>query len=136
MDRIKVLVVSSVVPNARGSGGELVLHRYIKSNSRIESEVVSSQRFPSRLKVIGKLRELGFQSLSRSMERLFPVLPSEKMVHDLVHSFQPYVVITVAHGWWHIRPRRVASKFAQPLVSFFLGWWLDFPDVPNAFLYR
>ena len=64
MDRIKVLVVSSVVPNARGSGGELVLHRYLKSNSRIESEVVSWQRFPFRLKIIGKLRELGFQSLS------------------------------------------------------------------------
>ena len=34
MDRIKVLVISSVAPNARGSGGELVLHRCLKSNPR------------------------------------------------------------------------------------------------------
>jgi glycosyltransferase involved in cell wall biosynthesis len=133
MDRIKVLVVSSVVPNARGSGGELVLHRHLKSNARIESEIVSWQALPFRLKVIGKLRELGFQSLSRSMECLFPVLPSNKMVDNLVHSFRPDVVVTVAHGWWHIQARRVARKFELPLVSFFQDWWPDFPDVPIAF---
>jgi glycosyltransferase involved in cell wall biosynthesis len=136
MDRIKVLVVSSVVPNARGSGGELVLHRHLKSNPRIESKVVSWQRFPFRLKVIGKLREFGLQSLSRSMECLFPVVPSKKMVHDLVHSFRPDVVVTVAHGWWHIQARRVAKKFKLPLVSFFQDWWPDFPDVPIAFRSR
>ena len=71
MDRIKVLVLSSVVPNARGSGGELVLHRMLKLNPRIESEVVSWQQFPFRLKVIGKLRQLGFRSLSQKRTR-FP----------------------------------------------------------------
>jgi glycosyltransferase involved in cell wall biosynthesis len=136
MDRIKVLVVSSVAPNARGSGGELVLHRHLKSNPRIEYEIVSWQRFPFRLKVIGKLRELGFQSLSRSMECLFPILPSNKMTDDLVHSFRPDVVVTVAHGWWHIQARRVARKFELPLVSFFQDWWPDFPDIPLAFRSR
>ena len=136
MDRIKVMVVSSVVPNARGAGGELVLHRYLKSNPRIESQVVSWQRFPFRLKVIGKLRELGLQSLSRSIECLLPVLPSHTMVDDLVHSFRPDVVVTVAHGWWHIQARRVARKFELPLVSFFQDWWPDFPDVPLAFRSR
>jgi glycosyltransferase involved in cell wall biosynthesis len=136
MDRIKVLVVSSVVPNARGSGGELVLHRHLKSNARIESEIVSWQAFPFRLKVIGKLRELGFHSLSRSVECLFPVLPSNKMVDNLVHSFRPDVVVTVAYGWWHIQARKVARKFELPLVSFFQDWWPDFPDVPIAFRSR
>jgi glycosyltransferase involved in cell wall biosynthesis len=133
MERIKVLVVSSVVPTARGSGGELVLHRHLNSNAQIESEVVSWQRFPFRLKVIGKLRELGFQSLSRSIECLFPVLPSNKMVDDRVYSFRPDVVVTVAHGWWHIQARKVARKFELPLVSFFQDWWPDFPDVPIRF---
>jgi glycosyltransferase involved in cell wall biosynthesis len=133
MDRIKVLVISSVVPNARGSGGELVLYRHLKSNPRIESEIVSWQRFPFRLKVIGKLRELGFHTLSRSLECLFPVSPSNKMVHDLIHSFQPDAVVTVAHGWWHLQARRVAKKFKLPLVTFFQDWWPEFPDVPDAF---
>jgi len=136
MERIKVLVISSVVPNARGSGGELVLHRRLKSNLQIESEVVSWQRFPFRLKIIGKLRELGFQSLSRSMECLCPVLPSKKMVDDLVCSFRPDIVLTVAHGWWHIQARRVAGQFGLPLISFFQDWWPDFPDVPLAFRSR
>jgi glycosyltransferase involved in cell wall biosynthesis len=136
MERIKVLVVSSVVPNARGSGGELVLHRRLKSNPQIESELVSWQRFPFRLKVIGKLREVGFQFFSRSMECLFPVLPSNRMVDDLVHSFRPDVVVTVAHAFWHIQARRVAKKFELPLVSFFQDWWPDFPDVPFAFRSR
>jgi glycosyltransferase involved in cell wall biosynthesis len=136
MERIKVLVISSVLPNERGSGGELVLHRYLKSNPQIEAEVVSWQRFPFRLKVIGKLRQLGFKSLSGSMECLFPVLPSSKMIDDLTKSFRPDVVLTVAHGWWHIQARRTAKKFELPLVSFFQDWWPDFPEVPRAFRSR
>src|SRR5262249_49266785 len=91
------------------------------------------ERFPFRLKVIGKLRELGFQSLSRSIECRFPVLPSDKMVDDMVHSFRPDVVVTVAHGSWHIQARRVAKKSRLPLVYFFQDWWPDFPDVPIRF---
>jgi len=136
MDRIKVLLLSSVVPNAVGSGGELVLHRHLKLNPRIQSEVVSWQRFPFRLKVIGKLRELGFRSISRGWECLFPVLPSGKMVDDQIHSFRPDVLVTIAHGWWHIQARRIARKFQLPLVSFFQDWWPDFPEVPAAFRAR
>jgi glycosyltransferase involved in cell wall biosynthesis len=136
MDRIKVLVLSSVVPNALGSGGELVLHRHLKLNPRIQSEVVSWQRFPFRLKVIGKLRELGFRSVSRGWECLFPVLPSDRIIHDQVHSFRPDVIVTVAHGWWHMQARRIARQFRLPLVSFFQDWWPDFPDVPSRFRSR
>jgi glycosyltransferase involved in cell wall biosynthesis len=133
MDPIRVLVLSSVVPNALGSGGELVLHRQLKLNPRIQSEVVSWQRFPFRLKVIGKLRELGFRSASRGLECLFPVLPSGKMIHDQIHSFRPHVLVTVAHGWWHIKARRIARQFKLPLVCFFQDWWPDFPEIPATF---
>jgi glycosyltransferase involved in cell wall biosynthesis len=136
MDRIKVLVLSSVVPNALGSGGELVLHRHLNLNPAIQVEVVCWQQFPFRLKLIGKLRQLGFRSLSRSWECLSPVLPSTKMVHELIHSFRPQVLLTVAHGWWHIQARRIAKEFNLPLVSFFQDWWPDFPDVPAAFRFR
>jgi glycosyltransferase involved in cell wall biosynthesis len=133
MVRIKVLVLSSVVPNARSSGGELVLHRCLDFNPAIQSEVVSWQRFPFRLKLIGKLKQLGFRSLSRSWECLFPVLPPAKMVHDLIRLFRPHVLLTVAHGWWHIQARKLARQFNLPLVSFFQDWWPDFPEIPIAF---
>jgi glycosyltransferase involved in cell wall biosynthesis len=136
MDPIRVLVVSSVVPNALGSGGELVLHRHLKLNPQIQTEVASWQQFPFRLKVIGKLRQLGFRSLSQAWECLFPVLPTDKMVHDLIHSFRPHVLVTVAHGWWHIKARRVAKQLKLPLVSLFQDWWPDFPEVPRAFRSR
>ena len=136
MDRIKVLVLSSVVPNALGSGGELVLHRHLKLNPRIQFQVVSWQRFPFRLKVIGKLRDVGLGFVSRGCECLFPVLPSSKMIHDQIHSFRPDVLVTVAHGWWHIQARRSATQFKLPLVSFFQDWWPDFPEVPAAFRAR
>ena len=136
MDPIRVLVVSSVVPNALGSGGELVLHRCLELNPRIESEVVCWQQFPFRLRVIGKLRQLGFRSLSQAWECLFPVLPTDKLVHDLIRSFRPDVLVTVAHGWWHIKARRVAKQFKLPLVSLFQDWWPDFPEIPLAFRSR
>jgi glycosyltransferase involved in cell wall biosynthesis len=136
MDPIRVLILSSVVPNALGSGGELVLHRHLKLNQQIQTEVGSWQQFPFRLKVIGKLRQLGFRSLSGAWECLFPVLPTDKMVHDLIHSFRPHVLVTVAHGWWHMRARRVARQFKLPLVCFFQDWWPDFPEVPAAFRAR
>ena len=130
---MKVLVLSSVVPNARGSGGELVLHRHLEVNSRIQSEVVSWQRFPFRLKLIGKLKQLGFRSVPQSWECLFPVLPPVKMVHDLIESFRPHLLLTVAHGWWHIQARRVARELNLPLVCLFHDWWPDFPEIPVAF---
>jgi glycosyltransferase involved in cell wall biosynthesis len=136
MDPIRVLVLSSVVPNGLGSGGELVLHRHLKLNPRIQSEVVSWQRFPFRLKVIGKLRQLGFRSTSQSWECLFPVLPSGKIIHDQIHSFRPHVLVTVAHGWWHMQARRIARQFKLPLVSFFQDWWPDFSEIPAAFRAR
>jgi glycosyltransferase involved in cell wall biosynthesis len=133
MREIKVLIFSSVVPDARGSGGELVLHRHLELNPRIRCELVRWQQCPFRLKLIGKLRQLGFRSASRSWECLFPVLPSAKMVHDLIESFRPHVLLTVAHGWWHIQARRLARQFNLPLVSFFQDWWPDFPEIPVAF---
>ena len=133
MDPIRVLVLSSVVPNALGSGGELVLHRHLKLNPQIQTEVMFWREFPFRLKVIGKLRQLGFRSLSQAWECLFPVLPTDKMVHDVIHSFRPHVLVTVAHGWWHIKARRVAKQFGLPLVSLFQDWWPDFPEIPLAF---
>jgi glycosyltransferase involved in cell wall biosynthesis len=133
MDRIKVVVISSVVPDALGSGGELVLHRHLKSNPEIHSEIVCWKEFPFRLKVIGKLREIGFRPVSRAWECMFPVLPPSKMVHESIQSFRPDVIITVAHGWWHVQARRVAKEFRLPLVSFFQDWWPDFPEVPLAF---
>jgi glycosyltransferase involved in cell wall biosynthesis len=55
------------------------------------------------------------------------------MVHDLIHLFRPHVLLTVAHGWWHIQARRLARQFNLPLVSFFQDWWPDFPEIPIAF---
>jgi len=58
------------------------------------------------------------------------------MVRDLIERFQPDVLLTVAHGWWHTQARRVAKEFNLPLISFFQDWWPDFPDVPVAFHLR
>src|SRR6266496_689275 len=136
MDPIRVLVLSSVVPNALGSGGELVLHSHLKLNPQIHCEVLAWQRFPFRLKVIGKLRQLGFPFISRVWECLFPVLPTNQIAHELIHSFRPHALVTVAHGWWHIQARRIAKEFKLPLVCLFQDWWPDFPDIPLAFRSR
>jgi glycosyltransferase involved in cell wall biosynthesis len=133
MGEIKVLIFSSVIPDARGSGGELILHRHLELNPRIRSELVHWQQFPFRLKLIGKLRQLGFRSASRSWECLFPVFPSRRLVHEFIKRFQPDALLTVAHGWWHIQARRLARQFNLPLVSFFQDWWPDFPEIPIAF---
>lgn len=132
MGQIKVLVLSSVVPSVQGSGGELLLHRHLELSPGIHYEVVRWQRFPFRLKLIGKLKQLGFESFSRTWECLFPVFPPRKMVREFIEHFQPNVLLTVAHGWWHIQARRLAGEFRLPLVSLFQDWWPDFPDVPVA----
>jgi glycosyltransferase involved in cell wall biosynthesis len=132
MDQIKVLVVSSVVPNARGLGGELLLHRHLDLSPEIRCETLRWQRFPFRLKLIGKLRQLGFQSFSRSLECLFPVFPPTRLVHESIERFQPALLLSVAHGWWHIRARRVARECNLPVVAFFQDWWPDFPEIPVA----
>jgi glycosyltransferase involved in cell wall biosynthesis len=133
MGEIKILIVSSVVPDARASGGELVLHRHLELNPEIRCDIVRWQQFPLRLKFIGKMRQLGFQSFSRSWECLCPVLPSTRLVQEFIERFQPDVLLTVAHGWWHISARRVARELNLPLVCLFHDWWPDFPEIPSAF---
>lgn len=113
-----------------------MLHRHLKSDCGIQSEVVRWQRFPFRLKLIGKLRQLGFQFLSRSWECLFPVFPPTKMIREFIERYQPNVLITVAHGAWHMQARRIAEECGLPLVAFFQDWWPDFPDVPAPFRSR
>jgi glycosyltransferase involved in cell wall biosynthesis len=133
MDRMRVLVLSSVVPNAASLGGELLLHRHLELNPVIRCEIVRWRRFPVRLKLIGKLRQLGFPSFSRSWECLFPVFAPSKLVHEFIQRFQPDALLTVAHGWWHIQAARVARRLNLPLVCFFHDWWPDFPEIPVAF---
>jgi glycosyltransferase involved in cell wall biosynthesis len=64
------------------------------------------------------------------------VLPPGKLVDELIVSFRPDVLLTVAHGWWHISARKAARKFKLPLVSLFQDWWPDFPEIPAAFRSR
>lgn len=116
--------------------GNLVLHRYLNLNPHIKTQVVKWSRFPLRLKIIGKLRQLGFRILSRFLECLSPVLPPMKMVANQVRSFKPHVLLTVAHGSWHVQAAAAAKKFDLPLVTFFQDWWPDFPDVLPPFRKR
>jgi glycosyltransferase involved in cell wall biosynthesis len=130
---VKILVVSSVIPDANGMSGNLVLHRYLNLNPCIKTEVLKWTEFPLRLKIIGKLRQCGFVNLSRLLECLVPVLPPMKMVKQKIEAFQPDVILTVAHGFWHIQAAAAAKEFNLPLVSFFQDWWPEFSDVLSPF---
>ncbi len=60
--------------------------------------------------------------------------PSAKLVHESHSSVSDrHVLLTVAHGWWHIGARRVARELNLPLVCLFHDWWPDFPEIPVAF---
>ena len=88
-DKIKILVISSVVPNAKDVGGELVLHRYLHEDPDIEVEVFRWAKFPLRLKIIGKMKKLGFYKSGNILECLWPVYPKAKEIDKVMASFKP-----------------------------------------------
>lgn len=129
--KIKIFVISSVVPNGSGYGGELVLHRYLDQDSMIEHEVFSISKFPLRLKVIAKLKQLGFRWIGGVLECLWPVYPDPKEVDRRLLSFNPDLILTVAHAWWHLAAVKAAHRNDLPLLTFFQDWWPDYDDVPK-----
>jgi len=119
------------VPNGGGYGGELVLHRYLDQDPMIEHEIFHITKFPLRLKIIGKLRQLGFKWLGGVLECLRPIYPDPKDIDQRLLSFKPDLILTVAHAWWHLAAVKAACRNDLPLVTFFQDWWTDFEDVPK-----
>lgn len=119
------------MPNGGGYGGELVLHRYLDQDPTIEHEIFRKTKFPLRLKIIGKLRQLGFKWLGGVLECFWPVYPDPKDIDRRLLSFKPDLILTVAHAWWHLAAVKAACRNDLPLVTFFQDWWTDFEDVPK-----
>ena len=119
------------MPNGGGYGGELVLHRYLDQDPMIEHEIFHITKFPLRLKIIGKLRQLGFKWLGGVLECLRPIYPDPKDIDQRLLSFKPDLILTVAHAWWHLAAVKAACRNDLPLVTFFQDWWTDFEDVPK-----
>jgi len=131
-DKIKILVISSVVPNAKDIGGELVLHRYLHEDPDIEVEVFRWAKFPLRLKIIGKMKKLGFYKSGNILECLWPVYPKAKEIDKVMASFKPDIILTVAHAWFHLAAAKASLRRQIPLITFFQDWWADFDrEIPQ-----
>jgi hypothetical protein len=126
----RIYVISSVVPDGNGFGGPLVLSRYLKSPD-LEVKVFKWNKFPLRLKIIGKLKQVGLKWLSRMIETLWPVLPDDAQIDAEVQEFRPDVVLTVAHGWLHLAACSASDRNSLPLISFYQDWWPAFEDIPK-----
>ena len=133
--KIKLLVISSVVPNAASYGGELVLHRYLELDPKIETRVFKWGRFPLRLKVIAKLKQVGFEKVGFFLECLWPVYPKAREVDREIRSFKPDLILTVAHGWFHLAAVKASQRNDIPLITFFQDWWADF-GAPSGYCNR
>jgi len=123
--KIRIFVISAVVPDAFGFGGELVLHRYLNLDPDVETKIYKWTTYPFRLRIIGKLKGLGLDRVSSIIECLWPVYPKAKELDEIIKSFKPDLIITVAHAWLHVAAVKASQRNRIPLITFFQDWWAD-----------
>lgn len=136
-EKIRVLLISSIVPGNPGGGG-VVLRRHLADAEEIQllvlsdgkvpgfEHIVISHRFHSRL-----LKWLTTGRLSRWActvhEFFFPC--NRGQLSSLCRQFRPNVILTVAHGGIARMALAESSSLKIPLVTIFHDWWPDLAGV-------
>jgi glycosyltransferase involved in cell wall biosynthesis len=137
---MKVILISSVVPDDAG-GGKLLLYRHFKDMGDIEFLVVSDGVVPDFNHVVLKHRPLSrvFKRMEKTclrhwgfdaQEFFLPCNP--KQVSEICKNFKPDVIITVAHGnLWRFALKEARSS-GIPLMTIFHDWWPDLSGTHEA----
>jgi hypothetical protein len=138
---MKLLLVSSVVPEPT-QGGQLALRNLFLNSPHINFLCATYVRIPDLPSAIIKptlLRRLTSLLIKQSFLKkhvnslyaFLPCLSHRLQLERLVRSFQPDIIVTVAHGYLWKDALHISTKLRIPLAVFLHDWWPDFLHVPK-----
>lgn len=135
--KIRVLLISSIVPGNSGGGG-VVLRRHLAAAEEFELLVISDGKVPGfkhvviphRLhsRLLKRLSDGWFSKWACSLQEFF--FPcSRGQISSICRQFRPNVILTVAHGGIARMALAESSSLQIPLVTIFHDWWPDLSGV-------
>lgn len=128
MKRPRILLLSSILP-AETFGGPVLLHRHLVDRDDFElleigtAEIQAVKEWRPVETIANRLSKTRFSHHVRHYEQIFKY---RRLNHELkrrIETFQPQVVLTVAHGSLFWLAKKVAKQLELPLVSIFHDWW-------------
>lgn len=128
MSPIRVLLISSVVPDEAAMGGPLILKRHFE-NPELECRVFLPSEKRKGGALYEKLKHGSLRSLLRLSESLCPPMLDDGEIDISVDEFQPDLILSVAHGWQFLSAARTARRHGLPFILWCQDWWPDFPQV-------
>lgn len=124
---MKILLISSIVPNEAAMGGPLILKRHFE-NPELSVRVFRESQDSS----IGSKKWRSPRTrVGKAIESFRPPQPDPLEMDKEINSFQPDLILSVAHGWWFFAARDAALRHDIPLVLWCQDWWPDFPQVSS-----
>lgn len=119
------MVLSSVIPKPTGFG-EIVLHRHLSNEPRLDVTVTPDPGWPRLMRL---LRRGPTRSTALALEVLNRGRRWDLAAKATFAECRPGIILTVAHGDGASAALRLARQTNVPLVTIFHDWW---PDLPAA----
>lgn len=122
---IRILLISSVVPDEASMGGHLILKRHF-DNPQLTVRVVNTKQHTNKRNFRQSIRQYSGQQLAEVVENLWPELPDPNDIDSAIADFRPDLILSVAHGWAFEAAAIAAKRNRLPFVLWCQDWWPDF----------
>jgi len=128
--KIKILLISSVVPEELSLGSSLTLKRHF-DDVRLEWQVFSPTRNTLKSRLYRRLRRGRFREAIRIVESLSPPKHCKSEIDSIICQYNPDVILSIAHGWDYLAAAQAAKRWRIPLIIFCHDWWPDKAEVAH-----
>ena len=129
---LRVLLISSILPDKMGLGSELTLERLL-DHSCIEWQAIGQigERLGLCQRILSRLSRTRFHALAAFLRPHPPLQLDLNEAEEFTRQVRPDVIVTVAQGWYYVLADKVSRRLRIPLVVLAHDWWPAKPEVPN-----
>lgn len=128
MKPLRILVISSVIPDEAAMGGPLILKRHF-DNPELDVRVFRSESMPAAAQRFAQISRCGLHAAARTLNSFMPPLPDQVEIDSEIQAHKPDLILSVAHGWYFLAAAAATKRHGIPLVLWCQDWWPDFPQV-------
>jgi glycosyltransferase involved in cell wall biosynthesis len=130
VSKLRILLISSVVPDELSLGGSLILKRHL-DDPRLEWRAFRSTRESVKARLYRRLRHIHLGKVIHIVESFSPPRLNDSDIDSAIHEFDPDIILSVTHGWDYLSAAKAAKRWKLQLVLLCHDWWPDKAEVAN-----
>ncbi|MEM9446966.1 MAG: glycosyltransferase [Cyanobacteria bacterium P01_E01_bin.6] len=136
--KLRILLISSIVPREKAAAASIVLHRHLANLPNIELTCASDRLQDSCANdividpnpTISRLCKTRFARIAHSIRHL-AITENHTQLRLHIQNQPPHLILTVAHDPLCWLAQKLSHRFKIPLVTFFHDWLPDIALVPD-----